>query len=178
MVDQPVTSERRRAASALAGAALEPSADTARLDRLVREVVELTHATAGHVSMLTDRQVTASGHGASGMPPERGSEVPLEDSICMHTLRADDTLVIPDAGSDPRVSSLPIVAGGGISAYLGAPLRLPDGDMVGVLSVVDRDVRPWTDDHIVDVTRVAQEVVAELRRIAATDGSRGPRARP
>src|ERR1041385_3858214 len=47
--------------------------------------------------------------------------------------------VIPDARSDGRFATDPLVIGGpGIRFYAGAPLEMPDGSRIGTLSVADR----------------------------------------
>lgn len=170
MVEQLDLSARARASLDLVRAALDPGADTSRLDQLVRDAAHAVGAASGHVSMLTDRQVTASVQGLMAALTRRGHETLFEDSICANALRMNTPLVIPDTHADDRVSSLPAVADGAIGSYLGAPLRTGDGEMVGVLCVFDHDSRQWTDQQVADLSRIADAVVAELSRLESESG--------
>lgn len=64
-------------------------------------------------------------------------EIPRQDSICEHTIRQSDLLVISDAATDHRFRNGPIVTHAGIRFYAGAPLLTNEGYAVGTLCVMD-----------------------------------------
>jgi GAF domain-containing protein len=165
MIDEMPLTRRARVAGALAGAALDPLADTVHLDELVRDAGAAAGAASAYLLMLTDHEVTASVQGPLADVMVRGHEESLEDSICVNALRTDAALVIPDAAHDDRVSSVPAVAAGVIGSYLGAPLRTKKGDIVGVLCALDAHVRLWTPEQVDELARIADLVIEELDRL-------------
>jgi GAF domain-containing protein len=165
MTVQTELSRRAQLALSLCRAALDPGNDRARLDELVQSAALTTQAQAGSLSMLTDRQITAAVSKPLDELTHWGVETAFEDTMCAKVLTADETLVINDTAEDPRVSSVPAAAGGHVRAYLGAPLRTTQGDIVGVLCVFDSVPREWTPDQVAEVTRLAGLVIDELVRM-------------
>ena len=144
MLDQLALSPRARLADDLARAILDPEVDTARLDHLVESVPIAAQAASSYLSLLSDRQVTARATGAYAGRSPRGTELPLEDSICANALRSEAVMAISDTANDERVSSLPMVVDRAVGAYLGAPVHSVDGEMIGMLCVIDDYPRVWT----------------------------------
>lgn len=102
--------------------------------------------------------------------PECGTD--LNASVCAHALVEPDLLVIPDLSLDPRTRSNPLVTGGPrIRFYAGAPLRTPDGMVLGSLCVIDVEARPagLTQRQAESLRALAGQVMAqlELRRALA-----------
>lgn len=94
------------------------------------------------------------------------SETALNASVCSHTLAVDDLLAIPDLAADPRTRDNPLVTGEPhIRFYAGAPLRDPDGQVLGSLCVIDRAPRPGglTDRQADGLRRLARQVMTVLR---------------
>ncbi|WP_066271941.1 GAF domain-containing protein [Hydrogenophaga palleronii] len=92
-----------------------------------------------------DRQWFKSSFGVEGM-----HETPRDISFCGHAVAMAKTLVVPDALKDPRFADNPMVIGKPyIRFYAGALLRLPYGQVVGTLCIMDR--RPRTFDKLDEV---------------------------
>ena len=67
---------------------------------------------------------------------------PVGDAICVHTLEAGGTLVIPDLAVDPRTAENPLVTDDPkIRFYAGAPI-VHDGQALGTVCVIDLEPRP------------------------------------
>jgi signal transduction histidine kinase len=49
-----------------------------------------------------------------------------------------------------------------VIAYLGVPLRTPDGSVIGSLCAVDGAARKWTADHVTTLTVLADAVMNEI----------------
>lgn len=165
-----------------------PSADTigdpARLAR-VRELVAgvngstvlagLVHL-AGRVadvdsaqlSLLADEQVATIVRSRGAAVCEQVS--PLEDSLCTVTVLSRDVLVAADAREHPWLRALAPVVSGAVGAYLGVPLLLGDGTVVGALCVYGPQPRKWTDWDVGLTCEVADVVALELQRLAAGAG--------
>ncbi len=72
------------------------------------------------------------------------TEMPRRMSFCDVTVNGDTVFVVPDARSDSRFASAPIVVGpANIRFYAGAPLISLDGARIGSLCVLD--TKPHTD---------------------------------
>lgn len=93
-------------------------------------------------------------------------ETTLNASVCAYTLCAPDLLTIPDLAADPRTRDNPLVTGEPyIRFYAGAPLRDPDGRVLGSLCVIDPEPRPGglTERQADALRRLARQVMALLR---------------
>lgn len=106
----------------------------------------------------------------------RGLEVdstPREFAFCDHAIRAEKPFMVADASQDARFCDNPLVIGAPfIRSYLGCPLKLPDGHIVGTLCIIDPRPRTFTEQEIAILCHFANLVVGELelRTIAYTDG--------
>ena len=104
--------------------------------------------------------------------PECGTN--LNASVCAHALSEPDLLVVPDLAKDLRTRANPLVAAGPrIRFYAGAPLRTPDGKVLGSLCVIDVEPRPagLTPRQAESLRALAGQVMAqmELRRALADE---------
>ena len=92
-------------------------------------------------------------------------ETDLDASVCVHALSVPDLLIIDDLTQDPRTASNPLVTGPpGIRFYAGAPLRTPDGVVLGTLCVIDREPRPGglTPNQASALRSLARQVMGQL----------------
>jgi diguanylate cyclase (GGDEF)-like protein len=100
-------------------------------------------------------------------------QTPRNIAFCDHAIRADEPFVIEDATCDQRFANNPLVLGEPfIRSYLGIPLRMPDGYMVGSLCVIDQKPRAFSSGEIEILKSFASLVTGELelRTIASIDG--------
>lgn len=100
-------------------------------------------------------------------------QTPRSVAFCDHTIRADEPLIVEDALLDHRFAENPLVLGEPfIRSYLGIPLKMPDGYMVGSLCVIDQRPRVFLLSEIEILKSFAGLVAGELelRMIAAVDG--------
>ena len=92
-------------------------------------------------------------------------ETPRDVSFCGHAIAQSTPLIVPDALADPRFADNPMVIGHPfVRFYAGAGLRLPYGQVVGTLCVMDR--RPRTFDRLDEaiLCRLRDLVVEEMLR--------------
>lgn len=103
------------------------------------------------------------------------SETPLDQSVCAHTLKQHELLVVPDLTLDPRTRDNPLVLGEPFARfYAGAVLRSPEGQPLGALCVLDTAPRPegLTDGQASALLALARQVMAllNLRRSVTRSG--------
>lgn len=92
-------------------------------------------------------------------------ETPRDVSFCGHTVNQSETLVVPDALRDPRFADNPLVIGHPfIRFYAGAGLRLPYGQVVGTLCILDRRPREFDRLDVAILGGLRDLVVDELYR--------------
>jgi diguanylate cyclase (GGDEF)-like protein len=97
-------------------------------------------------------------------------ETPRYMAFCTHTVDYRDILLVPDARKDPRFQNNPLVTGEPhIRFYAGCPLRVPNGNAVGTLCLIDRKpgmLQPDDLDLLRDMAHlVEKELLADLQAI-------------
>jgi GAF domain-containing protein len=83
------------------------------------------------------------------------TEVPIEHSVCMHTIATEDGMMVADAENDPRFADNGLVTGPAhLRFYAGYPVEAPDGTRIGAICVLGRTVRdPAEAETDLDVLR-------------------------
>lgn len=93
------------------------------------------------------------------------TETDLDRSVCAHALVEADLLIVPDLTKDERTKNNPLVTGAPhIRFYAGAPLRAPNGAVLGSLCVIDGKPRPngITESQATALRNLARQVVSQL----------------
>lgn len=125
---------------------------------------------SAQLSLLADEQVATIVRSRDAAVYEQVS--PLEDSLCTVTVLSGDVLVAADAREHPWLRALAPVVSGAVGAYLGVPLLLGDGTVVGALCVYGPQSKQWTDRDVGLTCEVADVVALELQRLADGAGGR------
>ncbi|NGP18540.1 GAF domain-containing protein [Devosia aurantiaca] len=127
--------------------------------KLLRKVLGVPVAV---VSLLEeDKQVFAAHRGLPAAWAERG-ETPLTHSFCQYVVKEEEYLRVEDARQHPVLKDNLAIDDLGVVAYLGVPLRLPDGTTVGALAAIDSKPRDWTDEELDLLSSVAEVVVDKM----------------
>lgn len=88
---------------------------------------------------------------------------PHSESICSTTLAAGDSLIIRDTHADPLYRQHPNVTDDRrVRFYAGVVLRTSDGVALGTLCVIDHVVREASEDDILTLRKVAQQLIRHL----------------
>lgn len=131
----------------------------------VRLAARLTGAPVALVSLVEDqRQFFAASLGLGEPPP---AETPISHSFCQHVVRSGDVLQIDDAKAHPLVAANPSVTELGVEAYLGAPVRHPDGHLLGAICALAHEPRNWSSadvDVLRDLARLVDGEIASLHQ--------------
>lgn len=148
--------------AALADTHLPDSAAEEAFDRLTRMVTRLLGVPVSLVSLVDDRrQFFKSQHGLQG-PASEERQTPLSHSFCQHVVIAQAPLIVTDAENDPRVRENPAIPDLGVKAYLGVPLTLPSGHVIGSLCAIDGAPRQWSEADLKNLSDVAEIVLSEI----------------
>ncbi|MHB2210293.1 PAS domain-containing protein [Methylobacterium sp. CM6257] len=100
--------------------------------------------------------------------------IPREQSICHHTIRNDDLLVVPDARADPRFRDLAgVAAEGGFRFYAGLPLSLRPGLRIGTFCLIDPEPRDGLSETEAAAFRDLAEIVVAHLRLTEANARRG-----
>lgn len=145
--------ERLIAALGLIDAAPEAAYDN--LVDLASTILATPVALMTIVDRARDRQCFKS---QTGVPEPWASrrQTPLSYSFCRHAVDSDSTLAVDDARVHPLVRDNPAIQDFGAVAYLGAPIRGPDGRALGALCVIDTRARRWSDADVAVLERLAR----------------------
>lgn len=95
------------------------------------------------------------------------TETPRSQSICSRVMHDGGLVEIPDTHLDPRTRDNPLcVPDDGIRFYAGAPLVAADGDVLGMLCVLDHKPRRIDEIQGQTLETMARQVIVllELRR--------------
>ena len=154
--------------AALERSGLLGSPETSGVDRLLRIALHAFDVrTAMFCVVDADRQVFVD---QIGLPEDwaEAGETPLSHSYCRLVVNEDAPLVVTDAGVDERVRDNPATSEASIGAYLGVPVRAPDGEPLGSFCVMHRMPRAWTADEVAILGDLAASLEVELRLRSTT----------
>jgi PAS domain S-box-containing protein len=151
-------------AQAHPGGSSDPT-ESELLERITRVAAALFEVPMVAVTLIgSDGHVVKS---ALGLP----ADGPLPTSgLHNATLAAEGTLMVGDAGSDPRFVDDPWVAGvSSVRFYAGHPLRSAEGAWIGTLSVLDSRPRTLSDQQLARLEDLAMWTQEELQRAARAE---------
>lgn len=118
--------------------------DTATLDQLISVIRDVLGVPVALVSVVShDRQVFPI---AQGLPEpwQSSGETPLSHSFCQHVVTSELPLQVDDAPANTLLCDNLAIRDLGVQAYLGTPIRDPDGFILGSLCAIDTQPRKWT----------------------------------
>ena len=135
---------------------LDPSAD-AVFDRYTRLATRLIGTPVALLSLVEPQRQTFKSRVGLDV-----SETPLSHSFCQHVVEQNAPLVVEDAREHPLVRANAAIADLGVVAYVGAPVRAPQGEPLGSFCVVSDMPRAWTEDDVRVIEQLATAVSTEI----------------
>ena len=165
MITAPLPQNEKQRLKALRDLVILDTAPEERFDRISAFAAQEFGVPMALVSLVDqDRQWFKSNFGLDACETAR------DISFCGHAVAQSEPLVIHDALEDPRFADNPLVTGHPhVRFYAGAGLRLPYGQVVGTLCIMDRRPRTFDRLDVAILCGLRDLVVEELfRREEAT----------
>lgn len=157
---KPTLRNPRRLAAVKATGLLD-SGSTKNLDRLTRIGARLLDVPVTFISLVDDGRDFYPSH--YGFAEPLASERQLAgQTFCHFTIERESPLAIPDTRAHPAYRNVPTVNSLGVAAYLGAPLVLLSGEVIGAFCAIDFVPRAWTNVQIQDAVDLASLVITEI----------------
>lgn len=94
--------------------------------------------------------------------PDLAGKMPIEESMCKHSVAACKPIICSDTRLDPRFVSHPLVTNGHVIFYAAAPLKTKEGFALGTLCVSEESPFTPTEAHIEEFLRIASLASAYL----------------
>ncbi|MGP4047004.1 GAF domain-containing protein [Streptomyces sp. 2A115] len=113
-------------------------------------------------SLPADLLTTARTDHADGTEPRIGRYMTRDYGFCPHVVVRRKALVLEDVRDYPRFAGNPVVDEFGIRSYLGAPLIDRTGIVLGTVSVIDVQPRPWGRAGLDTIKSMAAELVEQI----------------
>jgi PAS domain S-box-containing protein len=143
-----------------------PTEDFDRFTRLVTKALGVPVALVCVIDAANNRQFFTSACGLNE-PWASQRQTPLSHSFCKHVVASGKPLMVEDARDHPLVRDNPAIDDLNITAYLGFPVTLPDGEILGTLSAIDHQPRQWSGDDLSVLADLAASVTSQIRLRAA-----------
>ncbi len=123
-------------------------------DRLTRLAVTILGVPAAFISLVDEGRDFYLSQCGFGEPLASSRQLPGE-TFCRHAISSEGALVIEDTRADPRYRDGPTVESLGVAAYLGIPLRLPNGLAIGAFCAINHEPRSWSETEVRDLEELA-----------------------
>lgn len=130
-------------------------------DRITRLAARLTGAAATFISLVDADRDFLKSHCGFGELLAGGRQLQGR-TFCHYALLSDEPLVIGDVSLDPIFAAVPTVQAMAVRAYVGIPLALDDGQVIGSLCAIDFVPREWSADDLEVLTELAHFVTREI----------------
>lgn len=133
----------------------------AEFDALAQSVQAKLNCKVCLISVVQEDALVALGHASVDLVPVQKA-ISARDMICAHTVRRGVPVRVPDITKEPFLRTIPTVAALGVEAYIGVPLRLHCGEVVGAICGLSAEPRIWTQgevDYMLDVADLAESKI-------------------
>lgn len=153
--------------------------DAATLDGITRRALTALRVPVSLISLVAPRRdYVLSGQGLPEWPNLQTAPSGHDyDFLGKYSLSGDNVTNIGVVRDHDELALNPTVEALNIQAYLSAPLRSPEGHILGAVSAIDHRPRTWTPGEIATITQLADLANREIRalqarRIRASDATR------
>lgn len=114
------------------------------------------------ISIVDENRQVFAGHCGLPEPWAARGETPITHSFCQHVVATNAVLTIEDARLEMLVRDNMAIDDLGVVAYLGVPIRLPDGHLIGALAAIDTKPRVWQERDRLALQTLAKVVEKQI----------------
>ena len=152
MADSPTELEAQRD-TALSEAGLLDTPAEEEFDFLARLAARLCGTEMAGITLLDGQyQYYKSAIGHSG------ATIPQNESFCQYPVMSASTMVVEDTLADERFRTSPLVVDGPrVRSYAGAPLKTPEGAVLGALCVMSTELRRLDTESVGQVSALVEQ---------------------
>lgn len=147
--------------AAVRGTGLLGARPTAGFDRITRLGAVVLKVPVTFISLVEDHRDFYLSHFGFGEPLATERQLSGQ-TFCHFTIQGERPLVIPDTQDDPVFANVPTVESLGVAAYLGVPLVLPTGEIIGAFCAIDFAPHAWSESDILAASDLASLVISEI----------------
>ena len=135
----------------------------AEFDALAQSIAAKLNCQISLISVVHEDALFALGHSGESSEKENRN-VAMRDTLCARTIEAGQPLRICDVRGDPVLARTPTVEAMDIGAYLGVPLRMEGGGVVGAICALSSSARIWQDAEQAYLVAVADLAESKIER--------------
>lgn len=161
---QPLSQQKQRLRAVRNSGILDVQ-DRPELRDIVDTVKTALACPVSVVSILDEhRQVFLAHIGLPDQWAER-AETPLTHSFCQHVVDDKQPLIVGDATLHERVRDNLAITDIGVASYMGVPISLPGGIVIGALAAIDGKPREWMPgelDLLKKLGKIASNQIATI----------------
>ncbi len=138
-------------------------ANISEFDALAQSIAARLGCQASLIGVIRCDAVFVLGY--SGQPTDlQQRSFPVRETICDRTIHAGQPVRIADVQSDARLRAMPMVAAMNIGAYMGVPIKVGDGRVVGSVCALSTSPRIWQNSELNYLAAVADLAESKLER--------------
>ncbi len=101
-------------------------------------------------------------------------QMPREDSVCQYTIMGDTPFEVTDLAADERFKDKFYVTDDpNLRYYYGLPLTTPDGNNIGALCMLDKELKTISPEKTELLKIIANEIVNRLRALKVINDLKG-----
>ena len=153
---------------ALSDTALVGSLEEAAFDRAVRLIRQITGVPTALFSLVDEGRQYFKAH--TGLPPALCEpSTPLSHSFCQYVVSSDTTLAVGNSRTHALLKDNGATRELDVVAYLGVPVRAPNGKVLGSLCAIDSSPREWTHEDeslLADLAAMLETEIALREEVA------------
>src|SRR6266699_741608 len=131
-------------------------------DRLARLAARVLGTPIAVMTVIDQDRVFFKAYFGLPEPWSSSRQSPVSASLCRYELATGQPLVIGDVRWDALASDNTFMAELGAVAYMGIPLALSSGHIVGSFCVADKRPRDWTGEDLASLKDLAGLVMDEI----------------
>ena len=147
--------------AAVRGTGLLDSLPTAGFDRITRLGAAALNVRVTFISLVEDHRDFYLSHCGFGEPLASERQISGQ-TFCHFTVQGVRPVIIPDTRADPIYANVPTVKSIGVAAYLGVPLVLLSGEVIGAFCAIDFTPHAWSESDVLAAIDLASLVVSEI----------------